>query len=243
MITLDAGQLARGWLATYQATGKEAERPALCRTLHIDQFSAGVRLAATDSTMLLTCWVPATLASFEPEPGLDEVPYASATVIDRHGRAAGLAGYLLALSKDDDHKGLEVTLQLNVPWQPDDTPEQDLQIDGFEALAVTVEQPERERLQLEVYEGAYPSWQGIVRRQRKARTDALTVSPVVAGRLSKAARVFGDTTQIRLRFGGKDKPVQVKFGDEPTVTGLIMPCRWDFHRDAPYGQAEEGDGE
>jgi hypothetical protein len=36
--------------------------------------------------------------------------------------------------------------------------------------------------------------------------------------------------------------VQVSFGEEPTVTGLIMPVSWDFNRDAPYGTGEpEGD--
>jgi hypothetical protein len=98
VITLDAGQLARGWLAVNQATGKDdsATNPAMRKTVHVDQFPQGLRLVATDSYMLLTSWIPQA-DGYEPEPSLDEIPYASATVIDKHNRAVSLLSYLLAL--------------------------------------------------------------------------------------------------------------------------------------------------
>ena len=233
MITLDSAQLARAWLAVYQASGRSKDQPQLCQTVHLDQYPHGLRLASTDSYMLLTAWIPDAYDTLAAEPGLDEVPFGSATVIDRHGRAVSLLGYLLGLSKDDDHKGIEVNVSLNVPWQPDETDAADLQIDGFEALAVTLEVPDRERLQLEVYEGNYVHWQQILGRQRRTRTEALALAPDVAGRLAKAARFFEHST-LRLWFGGRDKPIQVAFGREPEVTGLVMPCRWNYAADAPY---------
>ena len=233
-ITLPATTLAKGWLAVSQASGKAESQPALCKTVHIDQYPTGLRLVATDSYMILTCWVPSALDDLTAEPLLDEVPYASATAIDRHGRAGSLLGYLLTLARSDDHKGLEVTVNLNVPWQPEDTDPADLQMDGFEALAVTLEQPGRERLQLEVYEGSYPHWQTLVGRQRRARTEALALSPTIAGRLAKAAKA-AEAETLKMWFGGREKPMQVEFGGDPVVTGLVMPVRWDFAKDAPYG--------
>lgn len=246
MITLDAGTLARGWLAVYQATGKDDNRPAIYKTLHIQQHSHGVRLVATDSYMILTCWVPEADNDLTPEPGWDEVPYASATVIDRHSRAISLLTYALTLANSDDHKTLEVNISLNVPWQPDDTDPKDLQIDGFEALAAVLEVPEKERLQMEVYEGGYPNVGGLLTRQKRVRTDMLGLNPDITARLSKAAKIAvqgGDpelgASGIKLWFGGRDKPLQVAFGSDPEITGLVMPCLWDFHRDAPYGQSDE----
>ena len=246
MITLDAGQLARGWLAVYQATGKDDNRPAIYKTLHLQQHTHGVRLVATDSYMILTAWVPDVDDDLAPEPGWDEIPYASCTVIDRHGRAVSLLNYLLTLANSDDQKDIEVNISLNVPWQPDDTDPKDLQIDGFQALAATLEVPEKERLQLEVYEGNYPDVGALLARQKRVRTDMLGLAADVTARLAKAAKIAvqgGDpelaSAGLKLWFGGRDKPLQVAFGSEPEVTGLVMPCLWDFGRDAPYGQTDE----
>jgi hypothetical protein len=240
-IRLDAVQLSRAWLAVAQASGKDKDRPAFDHTVRIDQFTNGVRLSATDSYMVLTAWVPEVDDQFAADPLPDEIPYASAAVIDRHGRAMSLYGYLHKLlgGDNDDVKGLEVHISLNVPWQPDDTPAGDLQIDGFEALAATFEIPDQERLQLEVFEGMYPSLQALLVRQRNVRTDALAINPELAGRLVKASKVFCEPT-LKLWFGGKDKPIQVAFGDEPQITGLVMPCSWNFATDAPYGEAAAG---
>jgi len=152
MITLDAGTLARGWLAVATASkGADGSRPALHRTVYIEQFDHGFRLSATDSYILLYCWVPEKHSEFHPEPGFDEIPFASAVAIDRYGRAAGLLQHLLTLSKSDDHKGLECTLHLNVEWQPEEADPADRQLDGFDALAVRIEYPDSERVQLPVY--------------------------------------------------------------------------------------------
>jgi hypothetical protein len=244
-MNLDAGALAQGWLAVKEATGPADKGPfQFRRTVHVDQHTHGVRLAATDSMLLLTCWVPEKDYDLEPEPSLDEIPYASATVIDTYGRGSGLLAYLLRLARSDDHKGLEVALRLNVPWQDEGTDAKDLQIEGFEALAATLEVPDRERLQLPVYEGDYPRWQKIVAQQKNTRTQTLSLSSIIVARLAKAARIFGDWSQVCMWFGGKDKPVQVGFGDEPSVSGLVMPCKWDFSADAPFAEpakAEEAE--
>lgn len=236
---LDAASLAKAWLAVYTASGKETLQPALCRTIHIEQHAHGVRLTATDSYMILTSWVPEVDYELDPEPGLDEVPYASATAIDSYGRGVGLLAHLLRLARadDNDEKELHVVLRLNVAWEPSEKTNE-IPLEGLEALAVNLEHPNRERVQLEVYEGSYPSWQAILLRQKTVRTEALSLSAWMAGRLSKAAKVYGEQAPVRCWFGGQDKPIQVRFGEDPAVTGLVMPLKWDFEKDAPYGETD-----
>jgi hypothetical protein len=233
MLTLDAGSLARGWLSVATASkNAEANRPALHKTVHIEQFDHGFRLSATDSYILLYTWVPEKHCEFHPEPGFDEIPFASAVAYDRYGRAAGLLQHLLTLSKSDDYKGLECNLHLNVEWQPEDTGPADRQLDGFDALAVRIEYPDCERVQLPVYEGAYPNF-GPLLDLKPVRTDALALSQTMCTRLGKAAAPHGETTVVRCRFTGRNKPVLVTFGDDPIVAGLAMPCRWDLESNEP----------
>jgi hypothetical protein len=231
MITLDAGMLARGWLSVATAASTKADeakhRPQLHRTVQIAQHTHGLRLAATDSYMILTAWVPEKDYELDEEPGLDEVPYATAVAIDEYGRGASLLAHLLSLSQSDDHKGLEVNVQLNVPWQPDEIEGADRQLDGFEALAVTVEHPDSERVQLGVHEGAYPHWQHILTR-RTGRGGQVALSQWMMGRLAKAARPHGELTAVRCWVGGKDKPLTVAFGSEPGDHGDDHGCPLGF---------------
>lgn len=234
MITLQAATLARGWLAVATANEKGANtsRPALWRTIHIQQYPHGLRLTATDSYMLLSTWIPEAYNDLEPEPQLDEIPWATAIAIDEHNRATGLLGHLLTLARSDDHKDkLEVNVQLNVPWQPDDVDPADRQLDGFEALAVRIEYPDHESVQLRVYEGRYPSLAPLLTR-KPVKTDAVALSQKMCARLGKAAAPHGDPL-VKCRFTGRNKPVLVEFGDEPPVRGLAMPCRWDLDADVP----------
>jgi hypothetical protein len=241
MITLDAGMLARGWLSVATANEKAAgsNRPALWRTVCIQQYTHGLRLSATDSYMLLHAWVPEKDYEYDLEPELDEIPFATAVAIDQYSRGAGLLQYLLTLSKSEDHKGLEVTVHMNVPWQDDDVDPADKQLDGFAALAVRIEYPDNERVQLPVYEGNYPTLAPLLGR-KGVRTEGVALAQRMCARLGKAAAPHGELALVRCRFTGRNKPVLVEFGDEPTVRGLAMPCRWDLETDEP--ELPKGDG-
>lgn len=234
MITVSAATLARGWLSVATAFSKDAtgNRPALYRTVHVQQYPHGLRLSATDSYLLLHTYVPEVDYEYDPEPGFDEIPTASAVAIDRYNRAGGLLQYLLTLSKSDDHKGLECTVHLNVAWQPEDVDPAEAQLDGFEALAVRIEYPDNERVQLPVYDGRFPNI-GLLIQAKAARTDGVALSQSMCARLGKAAAPHGDMTMVRCRFTGRNKPVLVEFGSEPVVSGLAMPCRWDLESNTP----------
>ena len=235
-ITVDAATLARGWLSVAQAaaTKDRDDRPALYRTVCVEQHTHGLRLTSTDTYMILTAWIAEQHYEYDPEPGLDEVPYATAVAIDDHGRGAGLLAYLLSLTKPEDGpKNLDVVVSLNVPWQSPDTPDDELQLEGFEALAVTMEYPDHEKVQLQVYEGTYPNWRLMFARRKTVKTSSIGIAQGLAGRLAKAAKPHGDAMVIRHWFGGQDKPIFVAFGGEPEVSGLVMPVRWDIERDGP----------
>ncbi|MDQ2727548.1 MAG: hypothetical protein M3Y91_06730 [Actinomycetota bacterium] len=236
-ITVDAATLARGWLSVAQAaaTKDREDRPALWRTVCVEQHTHGLRLTSLDNYMLLTAWVAEQHYEYDAEPGLDEVPYATAVAIDGHGRGAGLLAYVLALTKPEDGpKNLDVVVSLNVPWQAAETPDDELQLEGFEALALTMEYPDNERVQLQVYEGTYPNWRPLLARRKTVKTSSIGLSQWIAGRLAKAAKPHDETTVIRHWFGGQNKPIGVAFGGEPEVSGLVMPVRWDIERDEPW---------
>jgi hypothetical protein len=241
-LVVPAAGLAKGWLAVAACSTKSGA-PALDKAVYVEQYPHGLRLTATDSYMVLTAWVPEIGHDLDPEPSADEIPYASAVAQDPYGRAGNLLAHLLRLarSKDDDSKPLDLDLvvSLNVPWQPEGSETDDLQLDGFQAMAVTIEHPNSERVQLGVYEGEWVKYRQLFAAFKMQRPMRLAITQHVAASLAKAAKVFGPATVVYQRFGGETKPVHVTFGDEPTVSGLVMPCRWDFDSGQPWGQNDE----
>lgn len=233
-ITVDAGELARAWLSVATAASTDKSRPALCRTVQVDQYPHGLQLASTDSYMLLTAWVAEEDYELDSPPGLDEVPYATAVAIDEYGRGAGLLAHLLRLTllEDGSRKKIPVQVKLNVLYEEADAPGDELQMEGLEALAVTIEEPDSERVHLPVYEGDYPGWRKIVSSRRTETTESIALSQGITKRLAKAAAPHGDTL-IRCWFGGVEGPIAVAFGELPEVTGLVMPSRWDMDRNVP----------
>lgn len=229
----NAATLARGWLAVATASGKDGARPQLDRTIHIEAHPHGIRLVATDSYMLLHTWIPTLdeddLLAQAPDP--DEAPTATAVVIDQHGRAKSLCAHLLTLDREagDDAPPIEARLTLNtlVPAQ-----QAAPAFDGMEALHVTIELPDAEKLILDTYEGAFPSWRSTLAGFAPTSTATLGLNPDLLARVVKAAKVNGHT--IAWTFGGPAKAARVHLVDShPEVEGLVMPVRWDFDADAP----------
>src|SRR5687768_16742409 len=114
MTLFDARTLARGWLSVAIASAADKARPVLHRTVSIEAFPEGLRLVATDSFVLLRSWVPNLDHDLDPEPGLDEAPYATAVAMDPHGRAKGFLAHVLKLASDEvyDDDPLEVRVDL-----------------------------------------------------------------------------------------------------------------------------------
>lgn len=230
----DAAVLARGWLSVALASGKDGERTLLDRTVHIEQHPGGLRLVATDSYMLLHCFVPDLEHEYDQAPGLDEVPIATATARDPYARGRGFLGHVLRLATGEDAEPIEIRVRLNVMAEA----KAQGAFSGMEAHQVVVEQPDVERLTLDVVEGTYPSWRPILAGVRPVATDRVALGPDVVGRLAKIAKVQ-PLARIGWTFAGELKAARVDLIDsDPYVDGIVMPCRWDFDTNAPAEQPE-----
>lgn len=232
MTTFEALPLAQGWLSVAVASGKDSARPQLDRTVSIEAYPEGVRLVATDSYVLLHTWVPNIEHSLDPEPSLDEAPYATAVVMDPHSRGRGFLAYALGLAKagDEDGPPVEVRLTLGVT-EVDDSAEPSFE--GMEATYVTLELPDAERLKLQTYEGDYPAWRRILPGFDPVRTESIALNPEIVGRLAKLGKL-NDGRPIRWTFGGENQMARVEIHDsDPLITGVVMPVRWDFDRNEP----------
>ena len=81
-------------------------------------------------------------------------------------------------------------------------------------------------------------WQKILLRVKGVEgTQAVSVSAVLAVRLGRAAKAV-DAAVMRLWFTGDSLPILVELpGATETVTGVVMPSRWNLDANAPYGEA------
>lgn len=220
----DAATLARGWLSVALASGKADFLPALNRTVCVEEFDGGVRLVATDSTVLLSSWIPSLASEHEldgNEPGIDEAPLSTSVVMDLDGRGRGLLGYLLGKSKKaDDDEAVEVAVSFGVELDSKDRP-------SFEGMAerwTTFDFDGVERLRLRSYEGEFPDWRALLAHHAGKRTSAVSLNPEILGRISKLGKYHGGG--ILWTFGGFDKVARIEVEDsEPHVVGLAMPLR------------------
>lgn len=240
-----AADLAVAWLAVAIAAGNDKNRSVMHRTMCIQQYRGGVRLVATDSFMLLHAWVPSIAAGdFEPEPGIDEVPDCTAVAMDPHGRAKSFLAHALTLHNEDEYAGLEVRLDLGVKIVEQGQVQENLA--GMEPRWAVLEIREMERLKLQLHETEYPAWGSLVTKFKEGRTPAVALSPSIVGRLAKVEKLWGGSV-LHFTWGGKDRPAGLRvIGSDPFLSGIVMPCRWDIDRDAPYVEDEDdldGDGD
>jgi len=229
--------LARGWLSVGHASSKDKDVPALNRTLSLEQHPSGLRITATDSYVILTTFVPAVDYDTTDEPGPDEAPVTSSVAIDADGRGAGLMTYLTKLAVDYHKTGGEmphVKVRLNVR-NMSTGPLGGPQLPGLAPLMVTLEVADIERVDLPVYDGKYPTWQGIVSgiSEQAQPTKRVALHPDRVAAMAKVAKVHGDAL-IGWTFCGETAPARVEVLDSaPYVHGAVMPVRWDLWRNAP----------
>lgn len=230
----DAGCLAPAWLSVAVASSKDGSRPALDRTVCLEQFETGMRITATDSYMLLTAWVPELDHDVDEAADLDEAPVATATAIDRHGRARGLLGHALGLAAEaaKNETGEQIVMQVRLGWVDQVADEDRSSFAGMDPSFVVLELPGRERVKLQVFEGPFPSWRSILTGFKAQRTGAIALSPERTEQLAKLAKRQSSLAAMRFEMGGASKGVRVTVS-ETTIEGLVMPLRWDFDLDAP----------
>lgn len=242
-IKFPAGPFAQAWLSVAIASSPDKDRPALHRTVLIEQFAEGCRLVATDSYVLLTAWVPDDRHEFATEPALDEAPLAVGVARDPHGRGKGFMAHLLNLARSEETKldppEIDVRLGVTDPERANAGT-----FEGMEAEFIVVEYPDHERLILPAYEGEYPNWRSVVPGFSPVTTEAIALNPEIVGRLAKLGKLNGEDNPLVWRFGGPDKMAQVEVAhSDPFVHGVVMPVRWDFDANRPRVDEPTDDAE
>lgn len=236
----DSNEFAVGWLSVALASSTDKERPALCRTVFVEQFSTGVRLVATDSYLILRCWVPAEGHYLDQEPAIDEAPLTTAVVIDPDGRGKGLLRHARQLwaratKENGTDEPTEISLDLGVVIaEPDDT-EGQASFVGMEARWAVLDIADTERVKLPLYEGTFPTWRSLFAGREPADTPTVALSAEMMSRLGTLGALHPADAMIGCTFHGPLKPVHVQvINGEPFVDGLAMPCQWDLDINAPY---------
>ena len=241
-MNFDPVTLARGWLSVAVASADDSFRPALHRTVHIEQFDSGVRLIATDSYILLRSWVPRSDEPDAVEPDLDEVPTDKATAMDEYGRAAGLLAHLLKLNTGKDREvgdAEPIRMVLSTPAPFTKAPS----LDGMSMRWMAIEHPRHERVELSCFDGEYPGWRAIDAGFSPVDTPVMGLSSYMVTKLAKLSKMWADF-YLGVYFGGQSKLMRlmVQDGDRrptyPAVDGFAMPVRWDFYVNRPREEVE-----
>lgn len=234
--------LARTWLPVSIASSTDSSRPQLCRTVHLEEFESGVRLAATDSYILLHGFAlnQATQADnpLTPAPMLDAEPERTATIIDPHGRGAGLLAYAykLATAKDADPDDYPVSIDLDVT-----DPGSVGSFDGMDARRARIA-VHGESLILPIYEGSFPEWTKVTADRPAISSPRIALHPARLKQLVKASS-YTPNLGIGWSFTGPNSAATVELIDsDPYVAGVVMPVRWDLDTNAPV-VTENDEGE
>lgn len=239
----DGPTFARAWLAVAQAAGTDANLPALDRTMGLELYGNGIRLIATDRTVLLTAWVPNLDSLYTDEPALDEAPDRTVIASDGDGRGKGLLGYVLKIKRREDPDNvfppgrhpLEVLVDEEKPPTDADT---DVTFAGLEDRYVVLELPDLERVYLRTVEAAFPSWRDLLAGWEGEPTAAIALNPEQLGRIAKAS-TWADGPLV-YKFKGPERAALVDYVEsDPHVSGLAMPRRWVLEDEAPAGDAPD----
>ena len=233
----DGPTFARAWLAVAQAAGSDVNLPALDRTMGLELYGNGIRLIATDRTVLLTAWVPNLESLYTDEPALDEAPDRTVIASDGDGRGKGLLGYVLKIKRREDPDNvfppgrhpLEVLVDEEKPATDADT---DVTFAGLEDRYVVLELPDLERVYLRTVEAAFPSWRDLLADWTGEPTAAIALNPEQLGRIAKAS-TWADGPLV-YKFRGPERAALVDYVEsDPHVSGLAMPRRWVLEDEAP----------
>lgn len=233
----DAEEFATGWLSTAQAFSKDKDRPALNRTLLVEEFDHGVQMVATDSYMLLRSWVPYidtdSLAPEGRQPQPYELPRRATVVMDPDGRGRQLFAWArnVAARTGDGEERPKLRVQIGVMHQ---TIGSAASFEGMEPTWAKFKLDEEETVRLQLYEGDYPNWRPIMNGIEPVDTSRIALGSEIMARLAKVSRLHDDRIW-GWQFAGELKPAAVEVVDaSPPVDGIVMPCRWDLSRNEPW---------
>lgn len=223
---LDGPTFARALLAVSAAMSTDKNLPWY-KAFAIEVHDTGIRLYATDRSLLLTAWVPEEEHHYDSAPDFEQAPDRVVVASDADGRGRGLAGYVLSLAnrldcKPEDYTPGQISLRLDfdVRIPAGSRPVAQDALEGMEPTYVTLTVPDVEKVYLEAVPVTYPDWRNIVAGHHAGRASELRLNPETVERLAKVRKHAAGT--LVLSLGGKGKPALVAFNDsDPFVHGVI----------------------
>lgn len=225
----DGPLLARAWLTVATAAGTSKDIPLLFKTVAVEAYDTGVRLVSTDTTVLLTAFVPNLEHHYdtaEPERAL--LPDQTVIAADIDGRGRSFLGYVIALAaRGDDEEyvpgDVEVQIEFGVTGPGMGSAAQP-SFDGMDLTYVTLATPDVEKVYLPVHQGAPVDWRPIVDIYEAKHTTDVVLSAELVERLGKVRKHAGG--YLRLGLAGKTGLIRVEYTQaDPPVWGVFMPAR------------------
>jgi hypothetical protein len=224
MTEFNAWSLAKAWNSVALAQSTDRDRPTLYRTTLIEQYPEGVRLIATDASLLLKGWVPDIDNTGAVEPGPDVEPEATVVCMDRDRRVSGLMTYAMQQTAGDGPETRHtMTMQLGTM-----RPGSQIELTGMAQSAVTFQFGFEydERIESPIFDGAYPPWKGLWYAHEPADTMMIGFPASTLLRLGKLSGVWGKAS-IQFMLGGQIGVAKFSVdAADINVEGLAMPLSY-----------------
>lgn len=226
----DGPLLAKAWLSVAAAAEQKLKLQAqLYKAVTIEQHDDGVRLVATDRTVLLTAWVPDLDNYYGAEPDWEIAPDRTTVAADVDGRARSMLGHILALANripEDDYTPGEVRVDIEFDVRvPAGTGGAQAVLEGMDPTYVVLASPDVEKVYVPAIDGGRGvDWRTALGSHAAKSTTTARYDPELLERLCKVRSHAGGPLQLGL--GGKGGTTRVSFvNSDPHVHGLLLPAR------------------
>ncbi len=210
---------AQAWLNAAIASGQDADRGALYRTLRIEFFEAGIQFIGCDGTMIFRTWASYSDAGDlpAPQPPADKLPKDSVTVLDIEKFAVGFMRTLLAATAGENTRMMDLEVSIDPAEE-----EQAALSEEIEEYVLTLHAL-GQRLSCKLYEGQFPNWRGLELGLDSAElVDGMTLAPRMFAAIGKLKGVAG----VDLEFRGRDRAIDWRSMHlSAPCRGLLMPMR------------------
>lgn len=226
----DGPMLARAWLSVAAAANQKDKILAqLYKAVTIEEFPDGVRLVATDRSVLLTAWVPDLDSYYDGEaPDRGTLPDRVTIAADVDGRARSMLGHILSLgNRIDENEYVPGQVRVDIEFDvrvPAGTGGAQPVLEGMDPTYVVLSSPDVEKVYVQTVEGGRGvDWRTALGSHAGAATSVARYDPELLERLCKVRSHAGGPLQLSL--GGNRGTTRVHFvNSDPMVHGLLMPA-------------------
>jgi hypothetical protein len=218
-VTVNASAAATAWINAFHATGQDAERWALYRTMGIEIYATGVQFIATSGSILFRTWVPGTDATGRAHdwPLEEEAPESAVVVMDGNHFALAFVKALLSASKQFEVAELSLTIE---PAPAQDESEEPPLGASFSQDVLTL-RAFGQQLHCRLFEDKYVNWRALdFGIDTAERVDGMAVSTSMLATIGKLKGVGA----VDLTFTGDGKQITM-YGVAGSFKGVLMPMR------------------